>query len=198
MVNNEETKRSPVLYISRHGESEMNVKKIIGGNGNLSPNGRAYGAALGEYIRQRIDTDSTRFITSTLQRTLQTASLAQVKIHDRDGNLDEINAGDYDQLTYEQIKEYYPIEYQKRQLDKLGYRYPNGESYVDLTNRVKKGLAKLDFESKDHFLICHQAVARCILGIVLNLPMEKVPHLDIPLHTVLKLDNGNLTYEKII
>ena len=65
--------------VFRHGESEMNVKKIIGGNGNLSPNGRAYGAALGEYIRQRIDTDSTRFITSTLQRTLQTASLAQVK-----------------------------------------------------------------------------------------------------------------------
>merc|ERR1719410_672893 len=198
MVNNEETKRSPVLYISRHGESEMNVKKIIGGNGNLSPNGRAYGAALGEFIRQRIDTDATRFITSTLQRTLQTASLAQVKIHDRDGNLDEINAGDYDQLTYEQIKKYYPIEYEKRQLDKLGYRYPNGESYIDLTNRVKKGLAKLDFESKDHFLICHQAVARCILGIVLNLPMKEVPHLEVPLHTVLKLHNGILTYEKII
>ena len=72
-----------------------------------------------------------------------------MKIHDRDGNLDEINAGDYDQLTYEQIKEYYPMEYQKRQLDKLGYRYPNGESYIDLTNRVKKGLAKLDFESKE-------------------------------------------------
>ena len=62
----------------RHGESEMNVKKIIGGNGNLSPNGRAYGAALGDFIKERIDTDRTRFITSTLQRTLQTASLAKV------------------------------------------------------------------------------------------------------------------------
>ena len=56
----------------------MNVKKIIGGNGNLSPNGRAYGAALGDFIKERIDTDRTRFITSTLQRTLQTASLAKV------------------------------------------------------------------------------------------------------------------------
>ena len=51
---------------------------------------------------------------------------------------------------------------------------------------------------KDYFLICHQAVARCVLGIVLNLPLERVPHLEIPLHTVLKLDNGELTYEKII
>jgi len=149
MVNNEEsTKRAPVLYISRHGESEMNVKKIIGGNGNLSPNGRAYGAALGDFIKERIDTDRTRFITSTLQRTLQTASLAKVKIFARDRNLDEIDAGDYDQLTYEQIREYYPIEYEKRQEDKLGYRYPNGESYIDLTDRVRKGLDKLDFDQK--------------------------------------------------
>jgi len=176
----------------------MNVKKIIGGNGNLSPNGRAYGAALGDFIKERIDTDRTRFITSTLQRTLQTASLAKVKIFARDRNLDEIDAGDYDQLTYEQIREYYPVEYEKRQEDKLGYRYPNGESYIDLTDRVRKGLDKLDFDQKDYFLICHQAVARCVLGIVLNLPLERVPHLEIPLHTVLKLDNGELTYEKII
>ena len=143
----------------------MNVAKVIGGNGNLSPNGRAYGAALGDFIRDRIDTEHTRFITSTLERTKQTASLAkvskkeidtlitdtfyQVKVFDRDCNLDEIDAGDYDQLTYEQIREYYPVEYEKRQLDKLGYRYPNGESYVDLTDRVRKGLDKLDFDTKE-------------------------------------------------
>jgi broad specificity phosphatase PhoE len=127
----------------------MNVKKIIGGNGNLSPNGRAYGAALGDFIRERIDTEHTRFITSTLERTKQTASLAKVKVFDRDRNLDEIDAGDYDQLTYEQIREYHPVEYEKRQVDKLGYRYPNGESYIDLTDRVRKGLDKLDFDTKE-------------------------------------------------
>lgn len=189
---------SPVLYISRHGESEMNLKKIIGGNGNLSPNGQQYGIALGDYIRSTIDQNNTRFITSTLNRTLQTAKLAQVDIFDKDANLDEIDAGDYDQLTYEQIREFYPIEYQKRAEDKLGYRYPNGESYIDLSLRVNESLKKLDFMSKDHFLICHQAVARCILGILLNLPKEEIPHIEIPLHTVLKLENGKLSYEKII
>ena len=67
----------------RHGESEMNLKKIIGGNGNLSPNGQKYGIALGDYIRSTIDQDNTRFITSTLNRTLQTAKLAQVDIFDK-------------------------------------------------------------------------------------------------------------------
>lgn len=176
----------------------MNLKKIIGGNGNLSPNGQQYGIALGDYIRSTIDQNNTRFITSTLNRTLQTAKLAQVDIFDKDANLDEIDAGDYDQLTYEQIREFYPIEYQKRAEDKLGYRYPNGESYIDLSLRVNESLKKLDFMSKDHFLICHQAVARCILGILLNLPKEEIPHIEIPLHTVLKLENGKLSYEKII
>ena len=48
--------------------------------------------------------DNTNFITSTLNRTLQTARLAKVKVHAEDANLDEIDAGDYDQLTYEQIR----------------------------------------------------------------------------------------------
>ena len=61
----------------------MNLKKIIGGNGNLSPNGQQYGIALGDYIRSTIDPNNTRFITSTLNRTLQTAKLAQVDIFDK-------------------------------------------------------------------------------------------------------------------
>lgn len=61
----------------------MNLKKIIGGNGNLSPNGQKYGIALGDYIRSTIDQNNTRFITSTLNRTLQTAKLAQVDIFDK-------------------------------------------------------------------------------------------------------------------
>jgi broad specificity phosphatase PhoE len=190
--------RSPTLYISRHGESEMNLKKVIGGNGFLSENGRKYASALGEYIQSTVDVTNTKFITSTLNRTLQTARLANISVHDQDSNLDEINAGDYDQLTYDQIREFYPAEFKKRSIDKLGYRYPNGESYVDLKKRVALGLKKLDFNSKDHFLICHQAVARCILGILLNLPLEEVPHIEIPLHTVLRIQNGELTYSKII
>ena len=62
----------------RHGESEMNLKKIIGGNGNLSPAGQRYGVALGDYIRSTLDIKKTSFITSTLNRTLQTANLANV------------------------------------------------------------------------------------------------------------------------
>ena len=46
--------------------------------------------------------------------------------------LNEINAGDFDGLAYEEIAELNPVEFARRDQDKLRYRYPNGESYVDV------------------------------------------------------------------
>ena len=83
----------------------MNVGNIIGGNGNLSAAGEKYGIRLGQHIKElNIDTATTKFITSKLNRTLQTAKLAGIVNATADGNLDEINAGDYDGFTFDYVK----------------------------------------------------------------------------------------------
>ena len=46
--------------------------------------------------------------------------------------LNEIEAGDFDGMTYEDVAEMHPVEFADRDADKLRYRYPNGESYVDV------------------------------------------------------------------
>lgn len=46
--------------------------------------------------------------------------------------LGEIRAGAHDGLTYEQIAEQFPVEFALRDEDKLRYRYPGGESYLDV------------------------------------------------------------------
>jgi broad specificity phosphatase PhoE len=81
----------------------MNVNNIIGGNGNLSPNGEEYGMRLGEHINQKLDLSSTKFITSSLNRTRQTAKLAGVDA-DQIPDLDEISAGDFDGFTFDDVK----------------------------------------------------------------------------------------------
>ena len=53
--------------------------------------------------------------------------------------LNEINGGDFDGLAYEEIAEMNPIEFAKRDQDKLRYRYPNGESYVDVCRYEQQG-----------------------------------------------------------
>jgi Histidine phosphatase superfamily (branch 1) len=60
--------------------------------------------------------------TSTLKRTFQTAALfPSPKL--RWKLLDEIQTGQYDGMTYEQIEEQHPEEFAARKRDKLCYRY---------------------------------------------------------------------------
>ena len=51
-------------------------------------------------------------------------------------NLDEIYAGVCDGMTYEEIEANYPEEFALRRENKLGYRYPRGESYLDVISRL--------------------------------------------------------------
>ena len=81
----------------------MNVKDIIGGNGYLSPSGVEYGAKLGDFIANHIDQEKTRFVTSSMNRTRQTAKLAGLD-PDQINDLDEIDAGDFDGLSYGEVK----------------------------------------------------------------------------------------------
>ena len=81
----------------------MNVKDIIGGNGYLSPSGVEYSEKLGDFIANNIDTENTRFVTSSMNRTRQTAKLAGVS-PEQNEDLDEIDAGDFDGLSYGEVK----------------------------------------------------------------------------------------------
>ena len=100
--------------------------------------------------------------------------------------LNEIDAGDYDGLTYDEIKARYPGEYSERTSDKFLYRYPNGESYEDLVARMEPVIMELE-RKENVVVIGHQAVLRCLLGYFLEIEEEKMPYIEIPLHTVIKL-----------
>ena len=69
--------RAPI-YITRHGESQHNVKGLIGGDPYLSPNGVKYAQTLAQFIASekeitRDELEELSVWTSTLKRTLQTA-----------------------------------------------------------------------------------------------------------------------------
>jgi broad specificity phosphatase PhoE len=40
-------------------------------------------------------------------------------------------------LTYSEIKEKYPELYKEREVEKLKFRYPSGESYLDVIGRLE-------------------------------------------------------------
>eukprot|EP00834_Sanchytrium_tribonematis_P003406 NODE_130_length_16779_cov_1.687410.p4 type:complete len:325 gc:universal NODE_130_length_16779_cov_1.687410:15297-16271(+) len=109
------------IFLSRHGESEYNVLGKIGGDSNLSQRGRKYRELLPGLLDSFLGEESVKVWTSTLKRTIETSgnlkfSKKQYKA------LDEIDAGICDGLTYEEINEKYPEEFEYRNLDKFRYR----------------------------------------------------------------------------
>lgn len=65
------------------------------------------------------------------------------------------------------MQQKFPQEFAWRDQDKLRYRYPWGESYIDIMSRLRPALTALD-NSNNVLLVGHQAVLRCILGYFLD------------------------------
>ena len=92
-----------------------------------------------------------------------------------------------DNLSYEDIAERFPAEADARKKDKLRYRYPQGESYLDVIQRLEPCILELERMQSPVLLIVHRAVARCLLSYFMDIDPNQIPHLDTPLHTVMKL-----------
>ncbi|XP_035016181.1 6-phosphofructo-2-kinase/fructose-2,6-bisphosphatase isoform X1 [Hippoglossus stenolepis] len=182
LMNIHVTPRS--IYLCRHGESELNLVGRIGGDSGLSPRGAKFASALGAYMRgQRIS--DLKVWTSHMKRTIQTAEALGVQ-YEQWKALNEIDAGVCEEMTYEAIQENYPEEFALRDQDKYRYRYPKGESYEDLVQRLEPVIMELE-RQENVLVICHQAVMRCLLAYFLDKSANELPYLKCPLHTVLKL-----------
>ncbi|XP_057686016.1 6-phosphofructo-2-kinase/fructose-2,6-bisphosphatase-like [Corythoichthys intestinalis] len=172
------------IYLSRHGESELNLLGRIGGDSSLSARGHEYAAALKTFIQSQKIHD-LKVWTSHMKRTIQTAHTLGVQ-YEQWKALNEIDAGVCEELTYEEIQEQFPEEFALRDQDKFRYRYPKGESYEDLVHRLEPVIMELE-RQENVLVVCHQAVMRCLLAYFLDKPADKLPYLRCPLHTVLKL-----------
>lgn len=70
------------------------------------------------------------------------------------------------------MQERFPQEFAWRDQDKLRYRYPWGESYIDIMTRLRPALSALEDEH-NVVVVGHQAVLRCMLGYFLDAKLGK-------------------------
>ncbi|KAM7522052.1 hypothetical protein LguiA_011954 [Lonicera macranthoides] len=189
LVNTHLTPR-PIL-LTRHGESRDNVRGRIGGDTVLSDAGELYAKKLANFVEKRLKNERAASIwTSTLQKTILSANQISgfPKIQWR--ALDEINAGVCDGMTYEEIKKNMPEEYESRKKDKLRYRYPRGESYLDVIQRLEPVIIELERQRAPVVVISHQAVLRALYAYFADKPLKEIPHIEMPLHTIIEIQMG--------
>eukprot|EP00240_Pyramimonas_obovata_P000417 CAMPEP_0118924340 /NCGR_PEP_ID=MMETSP1169-20130426/2516_1 /TAXON_ID=36882 /ORGANISM="Pyramimonas obovata, Strain CCMP722" /LENGTH=561 /DNA_ID=CAMNT_0006865441 /DNA_START=290 /DNA_END=1975 /DNA_ORIENTATION=- len=200
-----------VIYLTRHGQSEYNVLGKLGGNPGLSAQGQMYAERLGKFAAEHICQEGgdiagevvpARLWTSSLQRTINTARhIAHPVINNGlweqmsnrvYRNLDEIFAGEYEGMTVEEIQQIAGDEAAMRKVDKIGYRYPRGESYFDLIARLDPLVHEMESYKEPLLIISHQAVLRVVYSYLMDLSRETAPKREIPLHTVMKVTFGGV------
>ncbi|KAF9345149.1 hypothetical protein BGX34_004988 [Mortierella sp. NVP85] len=196
------------IWLTRHGESLDNILGKIGGDAPLSPRGKRYGACLSRFIKfqreeneiiRRAEADAGTSIapqkektvavwTSMLTRTKETVEEFDPKEYDIKHMrfLNEIYAGICEGLTYNQIEQRYPKEFEARRVNKLFYRYPGmgGESYLDVIQRLNPLIIELERMTSDLLIVTHRVVFRILLGYLMDVDRSKMPEMDVQLHTL--------------
>ncbi|KAI9708645.1 MAG: Fructose-2,6-bisphosphatase [Bogoriella megaspora] len=173
------------IWLSRHGESQYNLSQKIGGDADLSTRGEAYAKALPSLVKESAGDRTLTVWTSTLKRTIQTARFLSFEKLEWKA-LDELDSGVCDGLTYAEIEEQYPEDFAQRDEDKYNYRYLGGESYRDVVIRLEPIIMELE-RSENILIVTHQAILRCIYAYFMNVPQERSPWMEVPLHTLIKL-----------
>ncbi|KAF4775829.1 6-phosphofructo-2-kinase [Colletotrichum scovillei] len=151
-------------------------------------------------LNRELDEKNFCVWTSMLKRSVQTA---QQFDNDDDYDvkawavLNELNAGLFEGMTYEEIARRFPAEYKKRAADKLHYTYPGvgGEGYLQVIARLRDIVREIE-RIEDHVLIVgHRSVCRVLMAYFMDLSRDEIADLDVPLGMLYSIEPKPYGYD---
>ena len=177
------------LILVRHALTVDNQKSRLSGHidSSISEEGKEQIDKITNYLK---DFDIDKIYTTTSSRTKDTvkklSELKSIEIIEKE-SLKEISFGDFEGLTFDEIKDKYPKEFQDMIEKGYEYKYPNGESLIDSYNRVCIELDNIISNNDDRtILICsHGGTMRNIITYLISNSYKY--------HWNFKIDNGSVT-----
>ena len=148
------------IYLIRHGRTEANEKHLYCGSSDLPLSESGMNALRKKHYRISAD----RFLTSGMKRTEQTLRLLFGEVaHEADPRLREVDFGDFELRSYEELKE--NPDYQAWITgDNERNVPPNGESGAQMTERVLEAYRELEDRGETCVLIAHGGVIAAIMA----------------------------------
>lgn len=152
-----------------HGTTLDNEAHLASGHNDtaLSPLGEQQSKEMGE--RYKNDSFAAIFC-SDLQRAYRSAEIAFRKKFPiiRDARLRECDYGDYTQRP--------SAEVEKEKPQRIAVPFPNGESYMQTTARMKSFLADLlkKYDGKNVMVIGHRATQYALENLIDGVPLETI------------------------
>ena len=193
------------LLFVRHGETSYNAENRLQGQRDipLGPRGRDQASAVGRILRAKLGTEIDRldaadaFVSSPLLRTRETMELARAAMglaparYRLDPALKELTFGDWEGLTWPEVKERDSRGVAARRADKWGYAPPEGESYAMLASRVSLWLDTL---TENAFVVSHGGVARALMTLIAGVPGAVAADAPIVQGRALVFENGGYAW----
>ena len=161
------------VYLMRHGETEANVREVLIGRGDspFTDAGRRHPLEVARHLEAL---SFTCVYTSPMARTHKTAAIL-LRVLDRvvpvrqEIAIAEIDAGEYEGLTFQEVRERVAGD---RRLGE--FRYPGGESWRDVQSRAVGFVTRLNarHESEAVLVVTHAGVIAGLVAHVLDEPIE--------------------------
>lgn len=166
------------LIFVRHGYTYWNEEKKYQGFSDIGLNQQGIEEA--EKLAKRLSVEKIDTIyASPLKRTVHTAQIVNenfnYEIHYRDC-LKEINFGDWEGYTFEEIVKTYP-DLSKQWLDQpADMRPPNGENFRDLQERAVKVLHEIfDLnKGKNVLIVTHGGLISVLVCYILKIRLDEL------------------------
>jgi alpha-ribazole phosphatase len=172
-----------LIYLIRHGQTEWNQAFRYQGSKDeeLNDVGTEQSEAIADLLKE---CNIGKVFSSPLKRAIKTATPLSKKLNINTEIINEfreINLGQWEGKTWEEIKSEYKDFLDIWSKDIAATAPPEGESYIELKERVFKALSSLLEDCNcDIALVSHGAVIKVILCTILQIPLQNRAALDIP------------------
>lgn len=161
-----------MLYLIRHGQSTNNVEHIIAGRLDLPLNecGRRQCRALQERMKG-VGLDAV--FCSGLQRASESAQLlcqGRAISPKQHADIMEVDFGAWQGLTFAQVEQRYPHEYDTWVKNWTKFAVPGGEAFRQAQERCEEFYEMIEsgYDGKNVAIVAHQGILRVLLSVILN------------------------------
>jgi broad specificity phosphatase PhoE len=163
------------LFFLRHGESEYNAQGLIQGQTDISLSQKGMQQARLLARRLQKTTKVSHIISSDLKRTQQTCDIFREYFsvpYVMDSRWREIFWGNWEKQNWQELRK--KAEFKKYLSQWYTYKEHQGESWQDVTERVKPCLQEMfnDSEEKQILVVTHGGIIRVCLLELLGLPKQ--------------------------
>ena len=178
--------RCPTLCLVRHGALAPNPERRFVGASDipLSGTGRQQMAQLARELEDLLLSPAlAAIVSSCLQRSQESSHILHEHAVARgrtglalchDNAFNEINHGQWEGLTPQEVRAKFPDQYEARGRDFVHFCPPGGESFAQVQQRALAALAKWQqrYPGRCLLLVAHAGVNRCLVAHFLALPLS--------------------------